>query len=220
MFKTLTPILADTYNYSTILTPDLPGHGTSKSSGPFTFAKARSHLHDLIQPLKNSHPNRKVSIVGISLGGQVVLDFLSHYPEDADAALISGVTIAPPDNVAGWEMPHMPPAESEWMPLIMEDVWITGMEEAQKIQELSLAFTFEAKHAIKDGRLLPPTLVVRGEHDITMAVRDHETLVERVKASCKEGSRGAVMRRAWHNHPIDLPDVFAKWIDDWNAEIL
>ena len=78
-----------------------------------------------------------MSIVGISLGGKAVLDHISRHPGDADAAIVSGVTIAPPNETAEWEKPRLPDTDHGWMSIIMEDVGIVGMEEAQRIQEKS-----------------------------------------------------------------------------------
>ena len=188
----------------------------------------------------------------------------------------------------------MPAIDSEWMSIIMEDVGIVGPDEAQSIQEKSLAFNFgpqrkdaedsaaepsqislsrqsdsvdvekqcavrrangkqckgslackrhsmsakravpgrsmpfdslladyEAKRAEEQASrgILPPTMVVRGEHDIAMAKRDFEILVDRAKACSKEGSRGLVMEGAWHNHSINIPEAFAKAIHEWHVDV-
>ena len=80
MFRTLIPILEDKYGYPAIITPDLPGHGSSKDQGPFSFEASTDLLHQTTQAFKFTNPGRKISIIGISLGGQAVLEYISHYP--------------------------------------------------------------------------------------------------------------------------------------------
>ena len=60
----------------TVFAPDLPGHGQSIESGPFTFSNSTRLLYEVITGLKTRHD--RVLIVGISLGGQVVLDLVSQ----------------------------------------------------------------------------------------------------------------------------------------------
>lgn len=107
--------------------------------------------------------------MGVSLGGQAVLHFLSRHPTLVDAAVESGATIQPPSDTVGWEMPHMPESE-EWMSLIMEDVGKLGPGQAEAIQEQSLGFSLEVHDQC------PPVLVAVGEQDVAMARRDAEHL--------------------------------------------
>jgi pimeloyl-ACP methyl ester carboxylesterase len=204
MYRTLIPYF--TAQGFHVLAPDLPGHGKSSFLGPFTFPKATDYLSRALQALIRS--NHRVVTVGVSLGGQVVLDLLAHYPDIVTAAIVSGVSIDPPSEDAQWEMPHMP-TDPQWLSVMMEDVGVMGMENAQGIQEASFKFKFEPAEA-----LLPPVLVVVGEQDVAMAKRDFEHLLQLVQRN-ERRSRGLIMKGAWHNHPIDVPQVFADVVTEW-----
>lgn len=75
-------------DYQVIL-PDLPGHGKSVS----TPWKSLADTTDLIaQHVIN---NRKVHIVGISLGGHVALEIAKRDPEKVLSLFITGITVKP-----------------------------------------------------------------------------------------------------------------------------
>lgn len=192
--------------------PDLPGHGSEAEGGPFTFEAANRIVTKAITGKQSSasEQHRKAVLVGISLGGQVVLSFLTSGSASlVDAAIVSGVSIGPPDEDASWEMPHMP-ADREWLDLMMEDVNIAGMKNMPDLQAKSLSFTFN----VAESTTLPPVLVVIGQNDVAMAKRDFDALTKKVK-NANHQSDSLIMQDAWHNHSIDVPDRFSRVILDW-----
>lgn len=219
---------------------DLPGHGTN-ATVQFTFTSAIEHLatqiltHTQTTPL--GPPRPKVLVVGISLGGQVVLALLRYNPSIVDAAIVSGVSIRPPDDKVSWEMPHMP-SDQATVDMMMEDVRVAGFERMGTLQEASLGFTFKPSkldtvsagngsgsesvtkptQARTDPKWFPPVLVVIGEHDMAMQRRDFDELVGICRAE-NEGSDGLVMKGAWHNHNIDVPEQFAAVIREWISKV-
>lgn len=72
------------------IVPDLPEHGKSVEVKPFTMGCAADMIIDII---KNKAHNGKSHLVGISLGGQIIVQILSKAPEVVDHALISGTLI-------------------------------------------------------------------------------------------------------------------------------
>ena len=209
MYHTIIPILIA--RGFEVIAPDLPGHGSSLRTGPFTFKSATHLLCSSIQKLKKGQ-QQKTLIVGVSLGGQVILDLLQHHADIADAAIVSGASIHPPDENTHWEMPHMP-TDQKWLTLMTEDVNVMGIENAQGVQQESFAFAFSP------SGILPPVLVVVGENDVSMAKRDFEELA--ILATGGNGrSESRVLEGAWHNHPIDIPQRFATLIEEWAAKVL
>ena len=97
MYKDVVPILT-AYGY-TVVAPDLPGHGQSKTAGPFTFQKATECLYRIITDLRNEFS--AITLVGVSLGGQVVLDILQNHPQSITSAIVSGASVAPEDDQLG-----------------------------------------------------------------------------------------------------------------------
>lgn len=70
--------------------PDLPGHGNSRQIKPFTIKRSAEILIELIKKKSN---NRKVHLVGISIGAQIILQILAMDPDIVDHALISGTLV-------------------------------------------------------------------------------------------------------------------------------
>lgn len=72
------------------IVPDLPEHGKSVEVKPFTMECAADMIIDII---KNKAHNGKAHLVGISLGGQIIVQILSKAPEVVDHVLISGTLV-------------------------------------------------------------------------------------------------------------------------------
>lgn len=72
------------------LVPDLPEHGKSKHVTPLTIETAAEQIIELIK--ERAH-NKKAHIVGISLGGQLVIQILGMAPEVVDHAMASGTVV-------------------------------------------------------------------------------------------------------------------------------
>jgi pimeloyl-ACP methyl ester carboxylesterase len=72
------------------IVPDLPGHGHSSELKPFTINNTAELIIDIIRD--HGH-NGRAHLVGISLGGQIILQILSMNPEVVDHAIISGTLL-------------------------------------------------------------------------------------------------------------------------------
>lgn len=77
----------DDFNDYHCIVPDLPGHGKSKKIKPFTIKRSADMIIELIQ---DRCGNKKVHMVGISLGAQIILQVMDINPEVVDKVLISG----------------------------------------------------------------------------------------------------------------------------------
>jgi 2-hydroxy-6-oxonona-2,4-dienedioate hydrolase len=76
-----------------VLAPDLPGFGKSeKPRNPLTIPA----LADALAEWMEAHqPTRPVTLIGNSLGAQVIIDFSVRYPHRLDRAVLVGPTIDP-----------------------------------------------------------------------------------------------------------------------------
>ncbi|QQR80115.1 MAG: lysophospholipase [Deltaproteobacteria bacterium] len=70
---------------------DLRGHG--KSHGRRAYAESMEELVEdartFVNHVKSCEGNKKFFLVGHSFGGQIVLNYTSHYPDDVDGVLVS-----------------------------------------------------------------------------------------------------------------------------------
>ena len=73
---------------------DLPNHGNSYYGADFSIEKSARIIKDLIKEKSNiGSKTKKVHLVGISVGGQIILYLLAKYPELIDTAIVTGVNI-------------------------------------------------------------------------------------------------------------------------------
>ncbi|CAF9930383.1 MAG: hypothetical protein GOMPHAMPRED_005639 [Gomphillus americanus] len=217
MYSKMEPILQESYHYEHVYIPDLPGHGKEYHDKPFSFEKSTNALHELIQGIRSSDAKLLILIVGISLGGQAVLDLIRKYPTDVDSAVISGASIMPPDASASWEMPRLPMDDPDWMKIIMEDAGHWPPEEAQELQKCSFGFEFTPDPTTNTSASI---LILRGQHDTPMANRDFDSLVQRARSySTSKHTTGQILEGAWHNHSVDIPSEFTKVVDSWSKTV-
>jgi len=74
------------------LLPELPEHGSSQSSGPFSI---RATAAQIIQYIRQQIPGGKAHIAGLSVGGQVAIEMLGLAPEAVLSAVVSGALAFP-----------------------------------------------------------------------------------------------------------------------------
>lgn len=76
-------------NYHCII-PDLPGHGRSKETEFVSINDCAYQLGRLLQVKKE---DKKIIVVGFSLGSQITIQMLSHFPELIDFAMINSALV-------------------------------------------------------------------------------------------------------------------------------
>ena len=69
---------------------DLPEHGKSQIGGDFSIEKSVEIIKDFIE---KKLKGKKIHLVGIAIGGQIILKILAKYPELIETATVTGVTI-------------------------------------------------------------------------------------------------------------------------------
>jgi pimeloyl-ACP methyl ester carboxylesterase len=76
--------------------PDLPGHGRSTADGAVRIDAAAEEVAILI---KEKVPDRRVHVVGLSMGGQIALQLLSTHPDLVDRVVVSGTNTSPSGSI-------------------------------------------------------------------------------------------------------------------------
>lgn len=70
---------------------DLPEHGNSQFGDKFSIKESAILIKELIA---KKGKNKKVNLVGIAIGGQIILEILANYPEIVKRAIITGTYIS------------------------------------------------------------------------------------------------------------------------------
>jgi len=77
-----------------VIAPDLPGHGT-RAGEPFEFDAALTVLDSVVE----EHATDDLMIVGLSLGGYLATEYVSHHPDRIDGVVLSGCSLNPVDGM-------------------------------------------------------------------------------------------------------------------------
>ncbi|EON71955.1 alpha/beta fold hydrolase [Lysinibacillus sphaericus] len=84
--------------------PDLPGHGRNTKDTYFSIEDAAEKT---IKQLESLSGNRKIIVVGFSLGAQILVQLLSMRPNLVDYAVITSALVRPMSLMTKWIRPTM-----------------------------------------------------------------------------------------------------------------
>jgi len=96
-------------NYHCV-TVDLPKHGKNESSGEFSIRETAILCVELIEKIAN---DRKIVVIGFSLGSQVLMQMMSIRPQLIDYGIINSVAVRP----SKWMKSSIAPMVKMSMPL-------------------------------------------------------------------------------------------------------
>jgi 3-oxoadipate enol-lactonase len=223
-----------------VLRYDLPGYGRSPlPPGPF------SHIRDLVSLLDGLDVDR-ASIVGVSVGGRIALDFALVHPDRVDALVLT----AP--GLPGWdwseEMEHVDEQEEalveardvEGAAALAVRVWFDGPHRSPadvdaELRERALemnrrayaiqipAYTAEQQPGPSE-QLDPPTIGRLGEVRTPTLVVVPDLDVPDILGICEllasgiPGARKVVMEGVAHFAPMERPEEFTRLVLDFLAK--
>src|SRR5690606_38458816 len=84
--------------------PDLPEQGLSKQEKDFSIKNSAEQLIELIHTKAN---NKKVIVIGFSLGAQITIQLLSMQPNLVDIAIINSALVRPMPAMKKWIRPSV-----------------------------------------------------------------------------------------------------------------
>lgn len=205
--------------------PDLPEHGKSSVLNHFTIDDAAEGIVELIK--EHAH-NRRVHLVGISLGAQVVLQILSKTPELVDSAFISGALISGDSNneillkslyhtlevyqpvknsdffiKANMRMYNLPKRFYEEFKKSTASIANENLEEI-----LRENITFKLPPDLEN--LEVPVLVMVGEKDYKIIKKSAFAIIEKIPES--ESAMACNVGHLWN---LESPELFNKTLYSW-----
>jgi pimeloyl-ACP methyl ester carboxylesterase len=203
------------------LVPDLPGHGASRSAGPFLM---RGAAHQVAALIRAQAPHARAHVVGLSLGAQVGVELLASAPTVVRRAVLSGALVRPLRGAAlirPLVYAYMPVRNAAW--LVRANMRSLGIPEryfarfAEDTRQTSAAAMARILGANAHYRLTPalasaqaPTLVVVGEREHGVMRDSARDLVRTLP--CAEGRVAADMG---HNWSFQAPERFAAMVRAW-----
>ncbi len=211
------------------IVPDLPGHGKSAQVVPFTIQRAADMIIGII---KNRAKNGKAHLIGLSLGGQIILQILSNAPEVLDHVLICGaivrnfkpsetflklmnhlIKVYLPDKnksirimsyVRSYNIPKNLRGKFKESTYVIEPESLDGI-----IRENML---FRMPSGLKNTNI--PVLVMLGQKDFIIIKESALNLIKTVP-----NSRGAMAMNVGHLWNIENPELFNATLRSWLSDI-
>ncbi|MBI5567404.1 MAG: alpha/beta hydrolase [Chloroflexi bacterium] len=204
-----------------LLVPDLPEHGQSRASQPFTFVDAAAQVAELIKA--EAHGGR-AHVVGLSLGAQTIVQLLGQSPDVIDHAVISGALVRAIPGIGLTRLMtqmYWPFKNAVWLIRAnMKSLGIPGKyfaefaadTKAMTLDSFVRVTTANALFRIPPNldRVTVPTLFLVGQKELKLM---HDSLRDSLKAM--PSAQGYGVANAIHNWSMQLPDLFTQTVRAW-----
>jgi pimeloyl-ACP methyl ester carboxylesterase len=232
------PVVARMHDFH-CLVPDMPEHGSSMDTRPFTMELAANQAAELVR--ERAHGGKAV-VVGLSEGAQVTVQMLATAPEVIERAVVSSALLLPLPGYGWISSPRLlawmfrlsiPPFRKNdwWMRLNMK--YSAAIPEAyfplyranfQIINESQFVNLILANQHFRLpanlGKATVPTLVVAGKREYAVVKESARRLVAALpnaQAKLLDLGEGASMAME-HNWAMNAPDLFAKTIRNFISD--
>lgn len=203
------------------LAPDLPEHGRSAASGPFTLRGAADAVITLI---RQRTPDQRAHVVGLSIGGAVGLEILCLAPECVDKAVLSGPTpplskglVAIVDAINGPMLRLLP--RQRLIAMTMKSLHVPARFTAlvqDDLQQLTSDLYRHINRSTGEVRLpqhpAPGTLIVVGEREPAISRRH----AARIGATVT-GAAAYQVQGVGHSWSLEAPELFNATLRAWLA---
>ncbi len=204
------------------LVPDLPGHGKNSEDTYFSMKQAAEQVIDLIEKVSN---NRNITIIGFSLGAQIIVQLLSMRPNLVDRAVIYSALVRPMPSLKKWIAPAIKltsplisnrtfskiQAKSLYIP---QENFTQYYEDSCRMSQQTLisVLTENMSFSIPENFKYVKTsmLVLVGDKEKSMMKKSANDLVKS-NANCK----GMVVADIGHGISFANPALFNEIIDNW-----
>lgn len=214
------------------ITLDLPEHGLSVEEGTISIKGSVETVSDIIKKHANGE---KAHVVGHSLGAKVVVELLNTAPNLVDHAVVASALFRP--------IPFQKSMHKLWVYKLtvsmMKVKWIANstikkFNIPEKIDEDNFRkdiekYTADRLYRIYDevyqklilpeglGQCKVRTLVISGDKELKAMKQSVEDMIKLMP-----NSKGIYIKKAEHNYPWAMSDVFnkvvASWIEDEEIE--
>ncbi|MDD5370263.1 MAG: alpha/beta fold hydrolase [Anaerolineaceae bacterium] len=209
------------------LAPDMPGFGQSHfQGGRWSISRSSEACMELLQALAIAH----VYAVGISMGGTVALQLAFDHPDRiAGLVLVNTFASLRPDTVEGWlyllrrytmlnfqglsrqaeyvaQRIFPKPEQIELRRLLIAEVQQSD-QNVYKEAMRALGW-FDKRRRLKELQL--PTLVVSGDRDGTVPLRNQKVLADGIS-----GAHRVMIADAGHAVTVEQPDAFNQVLLDF-----
>lgn len=198
-----------------VIIPDLPGHG---ESAEIPFISMNDAASKVMTAVKDAVGTEKVTLVGFSLGAQLVVEIMSKWPEKVESAVILSASVRPANAGKYFLFPFLKTgsglARSEWFSRhlarrlsVPDEYWGQYYQDSLKISRDNFMRALEASR----GYSLPDSFAASNVRTLILAGAKER---RRVRASVQDmvhanrNCRGYLVSGAGHGLPLKAPDLF------------
>jgi pimeloyl-ACP methyl ester carboxylesterase len=204
------------------IVPDLPGHGLNHQASDFTIRDSAEEILRLIEEKVNGKP---VTLIGFSLGSQIIIQLLSMKPDLIDCAIINSALVRPLSYAKRWIAPSVrlsaPFIRYRWFSKLQAKELYVGEGDFEQYYEEScrmkpdiliqvleenMAFGIPEDFRRASGKIL----VTVGEKEKGIMKKSAEDLVN-ANSNCV----GIVIPGVGHGAPLAMPEYFNHLVEAW-----
>lgn len=200
------------------LAPDLPEHGNSANSGPFSLKDASRRVAELI---RQSTPAGRAHVVGLSMGGAVAVRMLLDAPEVIDHVIVSGAAtrldpvLASVNGMMGFLSPNQLAQLIFLQSNIPQDYHPLVLEGVRTVKSAAFRhFSQEVTQIKLPQQAHVPLLVTVGQQEtwvVQQAAREMRTTIQ--------GAKGVMVPGVGHIWNLEAPDLFTQTVRSWVRDI-
>ncbi|CAN5534840.1 alpha/beta hydrolase [soil metagenome] len=197
---------------------DLPGHGSNHEL-PWVSIDATAAL---VAEVIRERTNGTVSLVGLSLGGDVGLRVLAGYPQLIDRAVLTGMVVRPVHGAIRWLQSALAPM-AEWRSFHRMAGKTMGLSGARLDEFMATASPMRrADYRAIVGEIFAgvslagletvtvPTLAMAGAKETSIARASAEVI-----AATMPGATARIVPGVGHIWNVEAPDLFSSTVREW-----
>ena len=213
------------FTHNHCIVPNLPEHGLNNNE--ITFSLKRS-AEEIIKLIEEKAGDKKVILIGFSLGSQVIIQLLSIKPDLIDAAIINSAVVRPLPYARKLIKPTIsltfPLIKKRWFSKLQakslyigKDYFEKYYEESCQIQSDTLVRVLEENMSFKlpenFRKATGKILVTVGENEKAIMKRSAKDIVE-ANSNCS----GIILPKVGHGVSLAIPDFFNHMVEAWIDE--
>ncbi|GAB4547207.1 MAG: alpha/beta hydrolase [Anaerolineae bacterium] len=215
------------------LAPDMPEQGESLHIAPFSIQSAADQIAALIEARAT---NGKAHLIGLSLGGQVVVDLLARHTDKIERAIVSSALARPVPGASMYTEGFIRASYRWFVQPFKKMGWFTRLnmrsnaaipneyyEHFKRDYERGTAesfahifsenLKFRPSEALKQVHV--PTLLVVGAKEASLMRQSAKDLAALLPNSKAVQHSFGVTRAEAHNWSFQAPQVFAEMVRAW-----
>lgn len=209
------------FNHYHCVIPDLPGHGRSRNI-PFSIGRS---AEEIIRLIEEKGKDKKVILIGFSLGSQVIIQLLSESSHLVDFSIINSALVRPITYGKSLIRPTIrfsyPFIKQRWFSKLQAKTLFVDEEQFEKYYEESNQMTCEGLVKIMEENMsfqLPKDFsLANGKILVTVGEKEKSIMKKSAKdiVDANPNCTGITIPDIGHGVSLAMPDYFNTMVETW-----